>query len=61
MNARKYLFALKGRTLYTVGQGKPNRIRVSYAEALRTHRVAATAARSAREGRLLSVPGEGGA
>ena len=26
MNARKYLFALKGRTLYTVGQGKPNRI-----------------------------------
>ena len=26
MNARKYLFALKGRTLYTLGQGKPNRI-----------------------------------
>ena len=26
LDARKYLFALKGRTLYTLGQGKPNRI-----------------------------------
>ncbi len=26
IDARKYLFALKGRTLYTLGQGKPNRI-----------------------------------
>lgn len=26
IDARKYLFALKGRTLYTLGQAKPNRI-----------------------------------
>ena len=26
LDARRYLFALKGRTLYTLGQGKPNRI-----------------------------------
>ena len=26
IDARKYLFALKGRTLHTLGQGKPNRI-----------------------------------
>lgn len=26
LDARKYLFALKGRTLYTLAQGKPNRI-----------------------------------
>ncbi len=26
IDARKYLFALKGRTLYTLGQGKPNEI-----------------------------------
>ena len=26
IDARKYLFALKGRTLYTLGQRKPNRI-----------------------------------
>ena len=26
INARKYLFALKGRTIYMLGQGKPNTI-----------------------------------
>lgn len=26
LDARRYLFALKGRTLYTIGQGKANRI-----------------------------------
>ena len=54
-------FAREDRDFIDAVQGKPNRIRAPYAEALRTHRVAVTAVRSAREGRPLVVPGEGGA
>jgi hypothetical protein len=36
-------------------QGKPNRVRAPYAEALETHRLATTVARSAREGRPIDV------
>ncbi|MDF3015422.1 MAG: hypothetical protein K0R44_647 [Thermomicrobiales bacterium] len=51
-------FAREDRDFIDAVQGKPDRIRVPYAEALRTHRVAVTAARSAREGRPLTVLGE---
>jgi predicted dehydrogenase len=37
-------------------QGKPDRIRVPYREALRSHRLALAAARSAREGRPVALP-----
>ncbi len=36
-------------------QGKPNRIRVPYTEALKTHRLVTTAVRSAREGCVLEL------
>jgi predicted dehydrogenase len=36
-------------------QGGPNRIRAPYAEALKTHRLATEAARSARERRPISL------
>lgn len=36
-------------------RGKENRIRAPYAEALQTHRLAISAARSAREGRVLTL------
>ena len=39
-------------------QGKPNRVRAPYREALATHRLVTTAARAAREGRVLDVPGK---
>jgi predicted dehydrogenase len=51
-------FAREDRDFIDAVQGKPNRIRAPYAEALGTHRLAVTAARSAREGRPLVVPGE---
>jgi predicted dehydrogenase len=53
-------FAREDRDFIDAVRGKPNRIRVPYAEALRTHRVAVTAARSARDGQPLALPGEGG-
>lgn len=37
-------------------QGQANRIRCSYAEALKTHRVALAIAASAREGRVIDLP-----
>ncbi len=40
-------------------QGKENRIRVPYAEALRTHRVAMAAVSSAAEGRAIALTGSG--
>jgi len=51
-------FAAEDRDFVDAVQGKPNRIRAPYAEALRTHRLAATATRSAREGRPLEIPGD---
>lgn len=40
-------------------RGEPNRIRCSYAEALKTHRVALAIARSAREGRPIDLSARG--
>jgi predicted dehydrogenase len=51
-------FVREDRDFIDAVQGKPNRIRAPYAEALKTHRLATAAARSAREGRLLSVVSE---
>ena len=41
-------------------RGGENRIRAPYAEALRTHRLAISAARSAREGRIIELAPEAG-
>lgn len=51
-------FAREDRAFIDATQGKPNRIRAPYAEALETHRLTMTAAQSAREGRLLDVAHE---
>lgn len=48
-------FAREDRDFVDAVLGRANRIRVPYAEALRTHQLAVTAARSAREGRPLPV------
>jgi predicted dehydrogenase len=48
-------FVREDRDFIDAVQGKPNRIRVPYAEALRTHRLATTAARAAREGEAMPV------
>lgn len=51
-------FAREDRDFIDAVQGQPNRIRAPYAEALRSHRLAVMAARSAREGRPLTIPTE---
>ena len=48
-------FVREDRDFIDAVQGKANRIRVPYAEALRTHRLVTAAARSAREGRVLDL------
>jgi predicted dehydrogenase len=48
-------FVREDRDFIDAVQGKANRIRVPYAEALETHRLATAIARSAREGRVLDV------
>jgi predicted dehydrogenase len=48
-------FVREDRDFIDAVEGIPNRIRAPYAEALKTHRLASTAARSAREGRPLSL------
>ena len=50
-------FAREDRAFVDAVRGKANQIRVPYAEALKTQRVATTIARSAREGRALDVVG----
>ena len=50
-------FVREDRDFVDAVQGRPNRIRAPYAEALRTHRLVMAAARSAREGRFLRVEG----
>ena len=49
-------FVREDRDFIDAVQGKPNRIRAPYAEALQTQRLVTTAARAAREGRVLEVP-----
>ncbi len=49
-------FVREDRAFIDAVQGQPGRVRVPYAEALATHRLATTAARAAREGRPLAVP-----
>ena len=49
-------FVREDRAFIDAVQDKPGRVRVPYAEALGTHRLATTAARAAREGRPLAVP-----
>ena len=48
-------FAREDRDFVDAVQGKANRIRVPYAEALETHRLVTTAARAAHEGRVLDM------
>lgn len=48
-------FVREDRDFINAVQGKPNRIRAPYSEALMTHRLTTTAERSAREGRRLEV------
>jgi len=48
-------FRREDRAFIDAVRGKPDRIRVPYAEALATHRVATAVARSAREGRPLTL------
>ena len=48
-------FVREDRDFVDAVQGKPNRIRAPYAEALETHRLTTTAAQSAREGRVLEL------
>jgi len=48
-------FAREDRDFLDAVQGKANRIRTSYADALKTHRITTAAARSAKEHRLLSL------
>ena len=52
-------FVREDRDFVDAVQGKPNRIRAPYAEALKTHRLVMAAARSAREGRFLWLKVEG--
>ncbi len=52
-------FAREDRDFVDAVRGKADRIRVPYAEALRTHRLAVAAARSAYEGRVLELRPEG--
>jgi predicted dehydrogenase len=48
-------FVREDRDFIDAVQGKENRVRAPYHEALRTHRLATAAARSAREGRPISL------
>ena len=48
-------FVREDRDFVDAVQGKPNRIRAPYAEALKTHRLVTLAMRSAREGRPLDA------
>ncbi len=48
-------FVREDRDFIDAVQGKPNTIRVPYAEALETHRLVTAAARSAREGRPIAL------
>jgi predicted dehydrogenase len=48
-------FVREDRDFIDAVQGKPNRVRVPYLEAMRTHRLASAAARSASEGRPLRL------
>lgn len=48
-------FVREDRDFIDAVQGRPNRIRAPYAEALKSHRVATAAAQSAREGRPVEV------
>ena len=48
-------FVREDRAFIDAVQGRSNQVRVPYAEALETHRVATTAARAAREGRVLDI------
>lgn len=48
-------FLREDRTFIDAVQGKPNRIRAPYQEALKTHRVTTAAAQSIREGRVLEI------
>ena len=50
-------FVREDRDFIDAVQGKPNRLRVPYGEALATHRIVTTAARAAREGHALDVVG----
>ena len=49
-------FVGESRDFLDAVQGKANRIRVPYAEALKTHRLVTAAARSAWQGRVVEVP-----
>ena len=51
-------FEREDRAFVDAVQGEPDRTRADYAEALRTHRVTVTAARSVAEGVPLRVPAE---
>jgi len=48
-------FVREDRAFIDAVQGKPNRIRAAYAEALKTHRLTTAAAQSARLGRALAL------
>ena len=48
-------FVREDRDFIDAVQGKPNKIRAPYSDALETHRLTTTAARSAREGRVLEL------
>jgi predicted dehydrogenase len=49
-------FVREDRAFVDAAQGKPNKIRASYGEALRTHRLTTAAAQSAREQREVALP-----
>jgi predicted dehydrogenase len=51
-------FVREDRAFIDAVQGKPNRIRAPYAEALQTHRLTTAAAQSAAEGRLVKLAEE---
>lgn len=51
-------FVLEDRAFIDAVQGKENRIRASYAEALKTHRITIAAEESARSGRLVRLERE---
>src|SRR3954453_7989864 len=53
-------FVCEDRDFLDAVQGGPNRIRAPYTEALKTHRLATEAARSARDGRPISLPRSAG-
>ena len=52
-------FVREDRDFIDAVQGKPNRIRVPYGEALTTHRLVMTCVRAAREGRIVEIEPEG--